>query len=83
MKLLHALRLLATVTVGAFLTVSAGAIPQVPRVAGEVPEAVLPHPAADSDLQAATPRWSRQALAKWGGPWDTRPGLYDHRYVTW
>jgi len=73
------------------LAVAALRAPEVPRAAPgpraavEIPEAVLTHPAAGTDpsLQAAPPRWSARALATWGGPWDLRPGLYDHRYITW
>jgi len=45
---------------------------------GALPEAVQAHP-----LSAPPPRWSREALAAWGGPWELRPSLYDYRYVTW
>ena len=72
--------------IAALLLLSASvAAPAVPRAPVEVPEAVLAHPAADPSLQAEPPRWSPQALAKWGGPWEMemRPGHYDHRYVTW
>ncbi len=43
-----------------------------------LPEAIQEHP-----LSASPPRWSAEALAAWGGPWDLRPSLYDYRYVTW
>jgi hypothetical protein len=66
-----------------FLFASALA-PKVSRPALALPEAVLAHPAAETDpSQQPAPRWSAQALAAWPGPWGMQAGLYDHRYVTW
>ena len=85
----------STISVAALLVLlaSAGAAPEASRAVAEVsradqtlPEAVLAHPAAEADLslQAVPPRWSRQALAAWGGPWVALPGgLYDRLYITW
>jgi hypothetical protein len=72
------------------LFASAGAAREPSRpVEPPLPEAVLPHPTAESDrpLEAA-PRWTPQALAEWPGPWvEEHPGpyppLYDHRFTTW
>jgi hypothetical protein len=67
---------------------SAGAARERSRPIEALPQAVMPHPAAESDRShEAAPRWSPQALAEWGGPWVEHPGpfppLYDHRYITW
>jgi hypothetical protein len=55
-----------------------------------LPPAVLAQPTEVSNLsrQREPPRWSREAIINWGGPWNANPGevwqeLYDHRYVTW
>jgi hypothetical protein len=71
------------------LFAAAQANPKVVRPDMTLPEAVLAHPATETDpsLQAV-PGWSSsRALEGWGGPWVTHPGpyppLYDHRYITW
>jgi hypothetical protein len=76
----------STLSAVALLLLIASAVParDVVHPAAAVPEAVLAHPAAQTSLPAqAVPRWSAQALASWAGPWEMRPGLYDHRYITW
>jgi hypothetical protein len=85
----------STISVAALLVLlgSAGAAPETSRAPAEasrpaeaLPEEVLAYPSAvaDPSLQFLPPRWSRQALAAWGGPWGNIPGgLYDHRYITW
>ena len=54
----------------------------------ELPEAVLAHPAAETDPLQAMPGWSSaRSLAEWVGPRASPPGpyppLYDHLYTTW
>lgn len=63
---------------------------EVSRPVLKVPPAALAQPTEESNLslQREPPRWSREAIANWGGPWTADPGevwqeLYDHRYVTW
>jgi hypothetical protein len=82
----------STISVAAllFLFASAEANPKVVRPEVALPEAVLAHPAAETDpsLQALPGWWSSRAtLEEWGGPWVPHPGpyppLYDHRYTTW
>jgi hypothetical protein len=81
----------STISVAALMILfaAAEANPKVVRHDATLPEAVLAHPAAETDpsLQAV-PGWSSpRALEEWGGPWVTHPGpyppLYDHRYITW
>jgi hypothetical protein len=77
----------STISVVALLLVaaSAGAAPVVSGAAAPLPQAVLAHPAAETNPsgQALLHPWSPEAYAAWGGPWLLRPGLYDHRYITW
>jgi hypothetical protein len=75
----------STISVVAFLLLSAAATPVVSGSAVPLPQAVLAHPAAESEpsLQPPLRPWSSEAFASWGGPWLLRPGLYDHRYITW
>jgi len=63
---------------------------EVSQPVRKLPPAVLAQPAEESNLslQREPPRWSREAIMNWGGPWNANPGevwgeLYDHRYVTW
>jgi hypothetical protein len=82
------MRLMTSLAALLMLLSSAAAARERSRPIEPLPQAVLPHPVAESGppLEAA-PRWSPQALAQWGGPWVDHPGpypeLYDHRYVTW
>jgi hypothetical protein len=78
--------------VATLLVATAVAPPPAPQGTVALPEAVLAHPAAQSDLSQqapAPPRWSQQALATWPGPWGVQPGFrdrpdsYDHQYMTW
>ena len=48
-----------------------------------VPPEALGETAQAHPLSTPPPGWSAQALAEWPGPWILRPGLYDHRYITW
>jgi hypothetical protein len=48
-----------------------------------IPPDALPEVAEEHPLSTPVERWSAQAFAAWGGPWDLRPSLYDYRYVTW
>jgi len=48
-----------------------------------IPPDPLSEPPQAHALSTPSPRWSAQALAQWRGPWVLRPGLYDHRYITW
>ena len=67
------------------LAASAGAAPVVSGPVVPLPQAVLAHPAAETNpsLQPLLHPWSPEAHAEWGGPWLLRPGLYDHQYITW
>jgi hypothetical protein len=67
------------------LSASTAGAPVISGAAVPVPQAVLTHPAAETNpsLQPPPRPWSPEAYAAWGGPWLLRPGLYDHRYITW
>jgi hypothetical protein len=81
----------STISIAAllFLFASAAANPKVVRPDAALPEAVLAHPAAETDpsLKAVPGWWSSRAPEEWSGPWVSHPGpyppLYDHRYITW
>jgi len=82
------MRLMTSLAALLMLLSSAAAARERSRPIEPLPQAVLPHPVAESGPSVeAAPRWSPQALAQWGGPWVDHPGpypeLYDHRYVTW
>jgi hypothetical protein len=62
---------------------------EVSRPVVPLPPAVLAQPPDETNLELQLePRWSRQRIESWAGPWVNQMGevpreLYDHRYVTW
>lgn len=70
--------MIAMTCIASLLLQSAAPVPRSGIPPNALPEAVKEHP-----LSMPVERWSPQAFASWGGPWDLRPSLYHYRFVTW